>query len=960
MIRLTRSRLVVCLCLVVVTGLVHAREARAQSAGATTASIDGTVSDSSAAALPGVTITATSPGLQGSRASVTNADGAYRLPQLPPGEYRLVYEMPGFATIVREKQRVAVGVNATINVAMQISTVQETLTVTGESPVVDQKGSRIVTNFDAEKLSSLPNARDLWSIMAASPAVQLQRVDVGGSAAGTQTGYSAYDTKADQHRPMVEGMVMTEGTGAAGFYYDYGSFEEVSVGTGSHSAEMGWPGVVSAFVAKSGGNAYHGKVYSDYQTEGVQGTNIDDNQLSRGIRGGGGLDARDTNRMNRYYDVNADAGGYIMKDKLWWYGSVRNQQIDVRYTNYPVDIFTTKLHNLSAKGTYTLSRNNKIVGYTQWGKKQQPTRLDTYLINATSAIHTTQDSTWNQEYWGDVYKFEWNSVLSDKGFLELRAGQFGYDWPNHRNSTAPAFQDTGNNLVTGANREWALNRRRPQVHGAFSVFKDGWAGSHNFKFGGEVMRETSEDVRGLPGASDPTSFPGDVLHRLNNGQPIEVYLFGAPSSSINGLWTYGAYANDTWQPTSRMTFNLGLRFERYRSFLPAQTRLPGRFNPDALDFAAVDDVLTWNLWSPRIGINYDLTGDGRTLLKVSYGQYWWNPGTGLAGNVNTNSPDWFRRYAWTDPNRSGLWEPGEEGTLLQNSGGAASTALDPDLKNTYTREAAAWVEREMFSNLAIRTGVVYRRIGNQYQQNNPNRPMSAYDVPITVRDPGPDGVVGSGDDGGTFETFNLNPAALALPTINLTENAEGISEFYTWELSATKRLSDRWSLISAFSYRWNRDFATAYLGNTLRARTMPTTPADVINTDDGRFNFSTYAFKINGSYDAPWGVRVSPSYRYQSGQPFGRTFAVNLNYGSQRILAEPIDSQSQDAVNLFDVRIERSLTVAGRRLTGLVDIYNITNANTEQNINWNSGTTYRFPSNIIGPRIARIGVKFDW
>ena len=335
MIRLTRSRLAVCLCFVVVTGLVHAREARAQSAGATTAAIDGTVSDSSAAALPGVTITATSPTLQGSRASVTNADGAYRLPQLPPGEYRLVYEMPGFATIVREKQRVAVGFNATINVQMQISSVQETLTVTGESPVVDQKASRIVTNFDAEKLASLPNARDLWSIMAASPAVQLQRVDVGGSAAGTQTGYSAYDTKADQHRPMVEGMVMTEGTGAAGFYYDYGSFEEVSVGTGSHSAEMGWPGVVSAFVAKSGGNAYHGKVYADYQTEGVQSTNIDDNQLSRGIRGGGGLDARDTNRMNRYYDLNADAGGYIKKDKLWWYGSVRNQQIDVRYTNYP-------------------------------------------------------------------------------------------------------------------------------------------------------------------------------------------------------------------------------------------------------------------------------------------------------------------------------------------------------------------------------------------------------------------------------------------------------------------------------------------------------------------------------------------------------------------------------------------------------------------------------------------------
>jgi hypothetical protein len=952
-----RRRLGVCLA---VLWTIAPPDARAQSAGATTAAVDGVITDTTGAALPGVTVTAASAALQGQRSAVTNQDGAYRFAQLPPGIYRFTFDMPGFATIVRDNQRLGVGFNATMNLQMQLSSMQETLTVTGESPVVDQRASRIVTNFDAEKLASLPNARDLWSIMAASPAVQLQRVDVGGSAAGTQTGYSAYDTKADQHRPMVEGIVMTEGTGAAGFYYDYGSFEEVSVGTGSHGAEMGWPGVATAFVAKSGGNTYRGRVYGDYQTEGVQATNIDEGQLARGIRGGGGLDARDTNRMNRYYDVNVDAGGYILKDKLWWYGSVRNQQIDVRYTNYPVGIFTTKLHNLSAKGTYTLSSNHRIVAYTQWGRKQQPTRLDTYLIGSSAAIHTTTDSTWNQKYWGEVSKVEWNAVFSDRAVLELRGGIFAYDWPNHRNSNAPAVQDTGNNMVYGANREWALNRRRPQLHGALTLFKDGWAGTHNLKIGGEIFRETAEDIRGIPGATDPSGFPGDVLHRLNNNRPIEVYLFGAPTRSNNGLWTYGAYVNDTWQPGSRLTVNLGLRFERYRSFLPAQQRLAGRFYPDALDFSAIDDVLTWNLWSPRVGFNLDLSGDGKTLLKVNYGQYWWNPGTGLAAGVNTNSPDWFRRYAWTDPNGNGVWDRGEEGTLLQSSGGAASTGLDPNLENTFTREAAAWIEREVAANLGVRTGVVYRRIGNQYQRDNINRPMSAYDVPVSVIDPGPDGVTGNADDGGTYQTFNLNPAALALPTLNRTQNVPGVSEFWTWEASATRRMAGRWSMIAAFSYRWNYDFASGYLGNTLRSQTLPSAPADLINTDDGRFNFETWAFKVNGTYDAPWGIRVAPSYRYQAGQPFGRTFAVTLNYGSQRILAEPIDARRQDPVNLFDLRVERTLTFGRRRVTGLLDIYNIANANTEQNVNWNSGTTFLFPSNIIGPRIARVGVKFDW
>ena len=275
--------------------------------------------DTSGASLPGVTVTASSPALQGTRSAITSADGVYRLPQLPPGEYRIAYELPGFATIVREKQQLAVGFNATINVSMQVSAMQETLTVTGESPVVDQKASKIVTNFDAEKLANLPSSRDIWSIMAVAPAVQVQRIDVGGATAGTQTGYSSYDTKSDQHRPMVEGIVMTEGTSAAGFYYDYGSFAEVSVGTGSHAAHMGWPGVVTSFVSKSGGNQYHGRLYADYQNGDIQATNINDSQaafLKTTLPAGSTLDPHNLNKMARYFDLNGDVGGFLREAGL--------------------------------------------------------------------------------------------------------------------------------------------------------------------------------------------------------------------------------------------------------------------------------------------------------------------------------------------------------------------------------------------------------------------------------------------------------------------------------------------------------------------------------------------------------------------------------------------------------------------------------------------------------------------
>src|SRR5207244_8797661 len=160
----------------------------------------------------------------------------------------------------------------------------ENVTVTGASPVVDTQSTAITTNFDATRLASLPSARDMWAILAESPAVSLSRIDVGGSAAGTQTGYSVYGTS-DQNRPMVEGIVATEGTGAAGFYYDYGSFEDVNVETAAHSAEMPWPGVQSMFVAKSGGNMYHGSWYSDYENKQWQSFNVDDSQIRRGAQG---------------------------------------------------------------------------------------------------------------------------------------------------------------------------------------------------------------------------------------------------------------------------------------------------------------------------------------------------------------------------------------------------------------------------------------------------------------------------------------------------------------------------------------------------------------------------------------------------------------------------------------------------------------------------------------------------
>ncbi len=931
-----------------------------QTVSATTGAVNGRVTDNTSAVLPGVTVTVASPSMMGTRTAVTNEEGSYRFPAVPPGDYTLTYELPGFGTVRREGIRVGLGFTATVNIEMGVASLQESVTVTGESPVVDTAATAISTNFEAEQLANIPNARDFWSILAQAPAISLNRIDVGGSAAGTQTTYFVYGTNG-QNRPMVEGIVATEGTGAAGFYYDYGSVEEVSVGTAANSAEMPWPGVQSQFVSKSGGNTYRGMFYTDYQREAIQSFNVDEDQIARGAQGGGGLSPRDVNRLSSYHDINADLGGYIAKDKVWWYGSFRDQDVSARYVNFPVKPHRTRLTNGTGKATYLASTNNKFIGYAQYGRKHQPNRLDPFgptggSLGPTTAINLSEDSTWEQLYWGWVWKGEYNWVVNDAMFFEMRAGQFGYNWPNKPNGTDRRSEDIGNSTVYGGNRDWNRNRRRNQMLTSLSFFKDGWAGSHNFKFGADVFRESVTDdwIDG---------YPGDVLQVLRSGAPIEVYQFQTPSTSENGLWTYSGFVSDTWRVGGRLTLLPGVRFDRYRAFLPEQEHPVGRFNPVAQSFEAVDEVIVFNHVAPRLGVTFDLRGNGRTVLKGNFGQYWFNPGADFLFNVNPNSQVWWTRYAWTDPDGSGLWEPGEERNVLQQRGGTATQVLDPNLKNQNTLEWAGWLEHELVPNFGLRSGVVWRKERNHYNSYNANQPFDGFTVPFNTTDPGPDGTVGTADDGGVIHLFNLAQEFQGLPTVNLTYNVPNSDSTYlTWEFTGTKRMTNRWSLMTTFAHTWSHDQNNTFFGQNVRNNQFPVTPNDLINAgENGQYDYTSWQGKISATIEAMYGIRVSPILRHQSGQNFGRTFSVSLpGYGSTRVLAEPIDSQRMDNVTIVDLKVEKVFAFGVHKLSGFFDLFNMFNANPAQNISWVSGSSYLRPTNIVPPRIARFGAKVEW
>ena len=265
----------------------------------------------------------------------------------------------------------------------------------------------------------------------------------------------------------------------------------------------------------------------------------------------------------------------------------------------------------------------------------------------------------------------------------------------------------------------------------------------------------------------------------------------------------------------------------------------------------------------------------------------------------------------------------------------------------------------MVSNFGVHAGFVWRRIDQLYQSDNLNRPVDAFNVPITVRIPQPDGTFAA--NAPTITAYNLNPANLALPTVNFLHYTPGKDDFYNVEFTGTKRMSNHWSVNASYAYRWNRDNANVYFGQTLRVRQDVANPNDAINTEDGRYVFGLWSAKINGTIDARWGLRLTPAIRMQSGQPYGRTFVAAMNYGSQTTLAEPFGSRQQDNILLVDTRVEKLFRVAtGRTLSVFADGYNLTNTNSAANINWVSGRTFLNPTTIVPPRLFRFGAKFDW
>ena len=442
--------------------------------------------------MPGVTVLAASTSMLGQQTAVSSENGNFRFPAVPPGSYSLTFELAGFNTMKREGIQITLGFTANVNVELSLATLQETVTVTGDSPIIDTSATRTVQTFKAEQLASIPNGRDLWSLLAVTPAVALSRIDVGGNRAGTQTGYTAYGLNG-QVRVLVEGINTTEGTAASGVYFDYGSVEEAFLGTAGQSAEMPTPGVQSQFITRSGGNRFSGDFYQDWYNNSLQGSNLSDEVIAYGIREG-------SNEMQGYRDTALNFGGPIAKDKLWFHAAYRVQKNQVSQPNFRFDkTFDTELTNPSTKWTYQANENNKFIGYYQVGLKLQPNRLP-----VATYFYDNEGETWKQKNTAWVYKGEWNGTLSDKLYVEARYGDFGYFFPLLSNGDAQySWRDTALGEIDGSYLHLADRSRSQADHRRSHLLRRQQQGQPHL----QVRRRVAQGngMGRLPGAGRPGS-----------------------------------------------------------------------------------------------------------------------------------------------------------------------------------------------------------------------------------------------------------------------------------------------------------------------------------------------------------------------------------------------------------------------------------------------------------------------
>jgi len=942
------------------------RTAAAQS------TIAGLVTDSSGAVLPGVTVEAASPALiEKVRNAVTNSEGRYSIIDLRPGAYVLTFTLPGFNTVRREGLELGANVDLPVNAELRVGAVEETVTVSGVTPVVDVQQASQRAVLTREVLDALPTARTFLDAGAIAVGVKMTAPDLGGTALGQGSYLTVRGKSSGDDSVEIDGIDMRIANGVSqSGYNNFAMVQDVSYQTSAIAADSPGGGVRINMIPRDGGNTFHGDFYLGGTRNSFQGNNITADLIARGLP--------TADSLQKMLEATPAFGLPIIRNKLWFFGS--GKYFD--YVAHPAGAhyFSTgepgytenMLNNLSGRLTWQATPRNKIAAFMDKAfKTQRKTAvftlgaLTTPTVDWGSAVSDNDPGNFQLGY------LKWTSTATNKLLLEAGLG-FNIFHTVYNNGLAGQLQPRGTaawfasaphqDLITGTISGGCcaspITARQPAY--VFSSAVSYVTGSHNFKAG--LQYRTSKYVTIGSGGN------GDLVQEYRSGVPSSVTVQPSPYTSGQFADEWAPYLMDTWT-IRRLTLSAGIRFDEFYGGIEAETMGAGRFVPAR----SVPELHPFNRFfnvDPRIGVVYDLFGNAKTALKFSVNKYATQLSALSLLGYNPISSTGDRR-TWLDCNLvpgtstcspTPLATNGDD--IAQDNeigpsnnplfGSAVAATPDPDLRREYTWDWAASIQHELVPGISVLAGFYFTRSYDAQATLNKALSLSSsyLSVPTTnplTNDP--------------LTVFNLNPAFQG-QVRNVVQNSEINHRDYTaYEASLQARLAGGGTLLGGWALERTRTV------------TCDTTNANALfycdQTGELSQSIGTLSipfrneFKLAATYPLPWKIQTGVSMLSYPGLPLTVSWAVPLTILPNRSapVTVPIIAPGTSYLerwNQVDVHVTREIKAGRLAVRPTLEVFNLTNSSVVLGQIQTFGSALGRPTSTLQGRLMKLSamVKF--